>query len=206
MIHQPIDKCALKIIAIVLVSALILSFLSCKTSKHITTSVVTVDSSYLKEKIDSVHVLLEEKSRLESTIKELQYAGVVFDSSKCPPSQFVIDKNCNVDSILRILDEYKNTVKIYADGTIEAQGKLKSAYYTKNKLTQTISELTNTIDSLRKMKQTKSIAYKTTIATVDKEVKRSFFSQWWMWLIVFVAGCYIDRRSLSKIKLFKLKK
>jgi len=206
MIHQPIDKCALKIIAIVLVSALILSFLSCKTSKHITTSVATVDSSVLKEKIDSLHLLITELYRLQSEIKELQYAGVVFDSSQCPPTQFVIDKNCNVDSIMRILDSYRNRVKILADGTIEAEGKLKSAFYTKDKLTRTIAELQRTIDSLHNVKQAEKIDYKQKIVTVYREVKRSFFSQWWMWLIVFVAGCYIDRIGLSKIKLFKLKK
>jgi hypothetical protein len=190
------------ILIAVLIAAIIFALsLGCATNKHIISTTNNKDSSAIIEKMDSIRVLKQENERLTSEIHELQYAGVVFDSSRCPPSIITIDKNCNVDSILAILDEYKNKVKVYADGTIEAQGRLKSAYYSKDKLTTFIIELQRINDSLKLAKQKEIVKVITETKTVDRAVKRKFMTGWYMWLLFFILG-YFGKQIFAYAKTF----
>lgn len=180
---------------------LMILIFSCTSTKNVATKHETIDSTAFNEKSDSIRNLRIENQRLTQEIHELQYAGVVFDSSRCPPSIINVPKDCNVDSILALLDMFKNKVKIYADGTIEAEGKLKSAYYSKDKLTKVIVELQRVNDSLRLVKAKTETIVKTDIITKEKKVKRSVFTMWWLLLIGFIGGWYIRHRFGTIFKL-----
>lgn len=179
--------------------ALMILAASCSTNKQVTSSSKTVDSTVLNEKDSMIRVLEQENQRLTSEIHELQYAGVTFDSSLCPPSVINVPEDCNVDSILALLSYEKNRVKIYADGTIEAEGKLRSAYYSKDKLSRFIVELQRINDSLRQVKQKTETRYVTNTVTVEKKVKRKFFNSPFLWLVIGLVGGYTVRSRFGKI-------
>lgn len=161
---------------------LLILLIGCSTTKDISKSEQTTNQ--LQEKIDSIHYLNSELATLTSTIIELQYAGVTFDSSRCPPSIINVPQNCNVDSILALLSVEKNKVKIYANGTIEAEGKLKSAYYSKDKLTQFIQSLQKQVDSLRLVKDKTQYITATKTVTKHKETR----PLWWLYVVFFAGG------------------
>jgi hypothetical protein len=192
------------IIYILLFGLTMLLLFSCTSTKNVATKHETIDSTALNEKSDSIRVLLSEVYRLTQEIHELQYAGVVFDSSRCPPSIINVPKDCNVDSIMALLDLYKNKVTIYADGKIEAEGKLKSAYYTKDKLSKMIAELQHINDSLRLVKAKTETIVKTEIVEKEKKVKRRFLTMWWLYLIFFCGGWYVRHRFGNILSFIKL--
>lgn len=183
------------LIAILVLLGLVLLMVlyGCNSNRHINKTTDTTLSEILKEKEDSIRLLINETNSLQAFIHELVFGGVVFDSSGCPPATVVVPPNCKLDSILSVLDLYKDKVKIYADGTIEAEGKLKSAYYTKNLLSKTIEQQKKTIDSLVQVKQKELVSEITNTVTVQKDTKWKVGTNWWIWLIFFIAGfalCY----------------
>lgn len=197
---KPITTLDKILLSIIYATALILAF-SCTTTKHIATNRTTIDSTVLNEKSDSIRNLQIENQRLSQEIHELQYAGVVFDSARCPPSVINVPEDCNVDSLLMLLSIYQNKVKILADGTIEAQGKIKSAYYTKDKLSKVIAELQRVNDSLKVVKAKTETVVKTEVVTKEKKVKRSFLNMWWLYLIFFIGGWVVRHRYGTIFKL-----
>jgi len=142
--------CLLAIIVILLIGAM-----SCSSSKNISTTNRQVDNTVINEKDSIIQLQITEIERLTAEIRELQYAGVTFDNDSGQHPVILIEKgiDCNVDSIMAIMDIYKNKVKISADGTIQAEGKLKSAYYSRDKLSRFIVELQHRYDSLSEVKQ-----------------------------------------------------
>ena len=188
------------IIAFCILILLILALLtaSCTVKKSLTKSKILTDSTALHEKIDSIRLLKIVNEKLTAEIHEMQFAGVIFDSSRCPPAVINIPANCNADSVMKILESYKDKVKIYADGTIEAQGKLKSAYYSKDKLSQVISELKKENDSLALVKQKELVKVVTDKQYITKKVKRSFSL---IWLLIGAAAGFVlrDPKGILKI-------
>ena len=141
---------------------------SCTSTKHVTKERVSVDSLRFENLADSVRMLTLENEKLQEEIRELVYSGVVFDTT-------------------RITDTVINTVIIRPDGSIEATGRIKSAYSTIDKLTKTIKELSRINDSLRLVKNQVRTEVKYVKETKDKEVKRVLFP-WYLLVIAAAAG------------------
>lgn len=177
------------LILVIIIMVLLLLATACSTQKHIVSTKATVDSTAINEKDSIIRVLTQDNQRLTSEIHELQYAGVTFDTSGQHPVYIIEgEAACNVDSILALLHDANNKVKIYADGTIEANGRLKSAYYSKDKANRFIIELQRINDSLRAVKQKEEIRYITNTVTVDRQVKRSLLNFWWLFMIGFISA------------------
>ena len=175
---------------LIVIILILLLATACTTQKHIVSTKATVDSTAINEKDSIIRVLVQDNQRLTSEIHELQYAGVTFDTSGQHPMYIIEGEECNADSILALLHNANNKVKIYADGTIEAQGKLKSAFYSRDKLNRFILELQRINDSLRAVKQKEEVRYITNTVTVDRKVKRSPLIFWWLFAAGF-ASCFI---------------
>jgi len=180
----------------------------CGTEKKLLRQRVKQDSSTITELQTEVKLTKQENSRLESELKQAQYASVIFDSTPCPPVNppaIYVDSRCNVDSVKNSLQTYystlwQNRVKVLSDGTIEAQGRLKSATYTNTLLHKVISERDIRIDSfssaLAKEKQNK----KTVEIVKDKWKKTAF--PWWLLIAAAVFGYIIHWRFGYQLKLF----
>lgn len=173
---------------------------SCRSTKDTHKNIETVDITKVRDLIDSFELYKSEYLKLSAEIRELQYSGVVFDSSRCPPPVINVPKDCNVDSILQLLSMLRDKVKIFSDGTIEAEGKLKSAYYSKDKLNRVITELQRINDSLRVVKQKENIKYVEKIVEVDKKKKSTFLNQWWLFPAGFITCLFVVYRK----KIFQL--
>lgn len=166
---------------IIIIAVLLMCILGCSVNKNKTQTNTQTVSQLLKEKEDSLRVLRSENELLMQQIRELTYAGITFDTSDCPETSYVIPKDCNVDSILRILDRYRDQVKLYADGTIEINAKLKGITYTKERLENKIQQIERSFDSLLKVKQKENYYTVTKTVTKEKEVKRGFH---WLWALL----------------------
>lgn len=175
------------IAAIIVIAAAILiaiAFSSCNTSKHTQQSMVSFDSSYLKEQQDSVRVLKTENERLQSEIDEMTYAGVQFDTL------FIAGKN---DTII-------NTVTITKEGDIKATGNILSAYVSKSVLTKIVNEKQATVDSLSKALDTEKKNIKTIVETKEVEKKVKVLPGWiWFLVVIGVIGWeYLRRLPIIK--------
>lgn len=195
---------------LVLLLAFALMFLlsSCVSTKDVAKSTEQIMSERIVELTDSSRVLQSEISRLTSEIRELQYSGVVFDVSRCPQIHFPEGiALMNKDSIQRLINDLNNAisqqtnrVSILADGTIQAEGKLKSASVTKDKLIKTVQELQHTIEALRLVKQKEKQTVITKTVTITKH-KRTV-PLWWLYVICFGLGYFVCYRFNSRIDTF----
>lgn len=151
-----------------MICMMVLGWCSCTTTKQVTKERVIVDSSRVENLVDSVKMLTLDIEKLQSEIRELVYSGVIFDTT-------------------RVTDTVTNTVVIRPDGSIEATGRIKSAYSKIDKLTKTIRELSRINDSLRLVKQQVRTETKYVRESKDKEVKRTLFP-WYLLVIAAAAG------------------
>ena len=190
---------------IVILTIILLS--GCGTEKKLLRQKVKQDSSTITELQQEVRLSKQENSRLESELKQAQYAGVIFDSTPCPPVNPIInvDDRCNVDSVRNALQAYygslwQNKVKVLSDGSIEAQGRLKSATYTNTLLQKVISERDSRIDSFATVlaKEKKNVK---TVEVVRDKWKKTSLPLWWL-IVAFVAGAVVWARFGYQIKLF----
>lgn len=190
---------------IVILSIIMLS--GCGTEKKLLRQKVKQDSSTITELQQEVRLSKQENSRLESELKQAQYAGVIFDSTPCPPVNPIInvDSRCNVDSVRNALQAYygslwQNKVKVLSDGTIEAQGRLKSATYTLLTQQRLIAAQKNTIDSFSTAlaKEKKNVK---TVEVVRDKWKKTSLPLWWL-IVAFVAGAVVWARFGYQIRLF----
>jgi outer membrane murein-binding lipoprotein Lpp len=190
---------------IVILTIIMLS--GCGTEKKLLRQKVKQDSSTITELQQEVRLSKQENSRLESELKQAQYSGVIFDSTPCPPVNPIInvDDRCNVDSVRNALQAYygslwQNKVKVLSDGTIEAQGRLKSATYTLLTQQRLIAAQKNTIDSFSTAlaKEKKNVK---TVEVVRDKWKKTSLPLWWL-IVAFVAGAVVWARFGYQIKLF----
>lgn len=179
----------------------------CGTEKKLLRQRVKQDSSTITELQTEVKLTKQENSRLESELKQAQYASVIFDSTPCPPVNPIInvDSRCNVDSVRNALQAYygslwQNRVKVLSDGSIEAQGRLRSATYTNTLLHKVISERDSRIDSFATALSEEKKNVKTVEVVRDKWKKTSL-PLWWL-IVAFVAGAVVWARFGYQIRLF----
>lgn len=201
------SKAIMWIFAVLAAIMLLLLLSGCGTEKKLLRQKVKADSTVIRNLQTDVKLIREEVTRLESELKQAQYSGVIFDSTPCPPVNPIInvDDRCNVDSVRNALQAYygslwQNRVKVLSDGSIEAQGRLRSATYTNTLLHKVISERDIRIDSfssaLAKEKQNK----KTVEIVKDKWKKTAF--PWWLLIAAAVFGYIIHWRFGYQLKLF----
>ena len=155
------------LIAITLAVLAMLAVSGCNSQKHITEN--RFDSTWTKNVQDSNRLLRQEVEKLTGDIQQLIYAGVYFDT--------VYLKGDTVR------DTITNTVVIKTDGSIEAKGRISSAYVSKNTMLKLVAEKQKTIDSF-------SLALsneKMNVKTVDRVVtKKTSFIPLYMFLIIAV--------------------
>lgn len=158
---------------------MLLGWCSCTTTKKGTKTSEKIDSSRLENLVDSIRLLTLENEKLQSELRESIYSGVQFEEEG-PYST----KPCDSTKI------EPNKVTIRPDGSIEATGRIKSAYSTIDKLTKTIKELYRINDSLRLVKQQVKTETKYVKDTKEKEVKRELFP-WYLLVIAGAAAVFI---------------
>jgi competence protein ComGC len=155
------------LIALVLAVLLILAVSGCNSQKHIIES--RFDSTWTKNVQDSNKLLRHEVEKLTEDIQQLIYAGVYFDTVWLKGDT--------------VRDTITNTVVIKTDGSIEAKGRISSAYVSKNTMLKLVAEKQKTIDSF-------SLALsneKMNVKTVDRVVtKKTSFIPLYMFLIIAV--------------------
>lgn len=181
---------------------------SCTSEKKLLREKSKTDSSTISNLQTENRSLKQENTRLESELKQAQYAGVVFDTTPCPPVNplaIIVDEHCNVDSVKAALESYysglfQSKVKVYADGRIEAQGRLKSANYTLLMQQRIIAERDTRIDSFATALATEKKKEKTATGNVDKYKKRAY--PWWLLFVGIVIGCILWQRFGYQITLF----
>lgn len=201
------SKAIMWIFAVLAAIMLLLLLSGCGTEKKLLRQKVKADSTVIRNLQTDVRLSREEVVRLESELKQAQYSGVVFDSTPCPPVNPIInvDSRCNVDSVKNELQAYysslwQNRVKVLSDGSIEAQGRLKSATYTNTLLHKVISERDSRIDSFATALSEEKKNVKTVEVVRDKWKKTSL-PLWWL-IVAFVAGAVVWARFGYQIKLF----
>lgn len=173
----------------------ILLFLSsCKTIREVEKVVV---------KEDSISRVTVERLRMDSLLmvqthrKELELAKksqVVFDND-C--DTIIIEAGVSADSVAKIIEANKSTIRYYKDGSYAITGKLTSLNTEYNKLyaerdslgvayVGLLKELEDTTTELHKVRQEKSI------------VKTRTVLPWWIWLITLPAllfGYWIKKKA-----------
>lgn len=201
------SKAIMWIFAVLAAIMLLLLLSGCGTEKKLLRQKVKADSTVIRNLQTDVRLSREEVVRLESELKQAQYSGVIFDSTPCPPVNPIInvDDRCNVDSVRNALQAYygslwQNKVKVLSDGTIEAQGRLKSATYTLLTQQRLIAAQKNTIDSFSTAlaKEKKNVK---TVEVVRDKWKKTSLPLWWL-IVAFVAGAVVWARFGYQIKLF----
>ena len=201
------SKAIMWIFAVLAAIMLLLLLSGCGTEKKLLRQKVKADSTVIRNLQTDVRLSREEVVRIESELKQAQYSGVVFDSTPCPPVNPIInvDDRCNVDSVRNALQAYygslwQNKVKVLSDGTIEAQGRLKSATYTLLTQQRLIAAQKNTIDSFSTAlaKEKKNVK---TVEVVRDKWKKTSLPLWWL-IVAFVAGAVVWARFGYQIKLF----
>jgi cell division protein FtsL len=185
--------------------ALFLAFSSCTSStKHFNKSKTFVDSSYIHELESRLRSLSIENEHLQKTINELQYSSVVFETDTSCNEELraaLIKAGINADSLIGTMNSLKNKVKFYADGSFEAEGKLKNATFQKNKVQELNYQLKKENDSLSEVKQ-KVIAVKTARTILkEKTVKKK---TWWLFFLTLglITGCLVWDKFGARIKKF----
>ncbi len=175
---------ALVIIVLILVS----SCSSMKKSQGYTKDVY--DSLYAAELEQRIKVLEIENGELTSRVNELEFLGVDFNPN-CDSilKNALLKAGCNTDSINAILIAYKSKIKVYADGSMEAEGFIRSLKHSKQKNEEIISRYQHEIDSLKEVKQ-REINHLQTV-TVTKTVTKKRGIYWWLWVLIGYGICIV---------------
>lgn len=178
-------KLLIPVIAIAMLS-------SCHVSRNVSTAHQTVDS-VAKSSYDSLqHVYEATVAFYEKITHDSTTTDVVFENDPCP----------NIDSIYAILDsagkvrfevmlkdqqikELKNKLKVNADGSFEAEGRIKSYRTTAEKYINENASLRHEKDSLNRVIKSKEDQLSKVSDTKTIVVKKTFIP-WWLWLIIGV--------------------
>jgi hypothetical protein len=190
-------------------------FAGCTSTKNLEKQKEEVRIKQTRELIDSLDFYKKEVLRIESELRESEYNTVTFDSTKCPEvhipdcpgmanndtvQKLILDLN----SAINKMNLMENKIKTYADGSVEASGRIKMFKRENEKLSRFTIEQQKIIDSLRSIKQ-KDVAVVETVKEEKKLDKKTSWGLWWLWLLI---GFSIhDALSMKKgfvYSLFKL--
>jgi hypothetical protein len=177
---------------------------SCKTSKVITRTLLETDSTSIVERDrlrkDSTAMVATHKKEIEI----IKNTGITFQP-KC--DTFIIDGHCNVDSIMKVVNALKNSVKINKDGSIEANGNLMSAYSNIQDLSRENDSLGSVYVSLQK-DYVDSVTQLHTLRSNESIVKKSkpggIFTWWWLFPFGVLVGIVLHWYLAKKFTLPKI--
>lgn len=177
-----------------LIPLLIIIAASCTTTKEVVKTVTnTVTDSTAVRQRDSLYERIGLNIlKHEEEIKALKNTGIVF--SDC--DTVIIDESCNVDSILTVLAKVRNKVKILADGSIEAEGRIRSAYSNSESLRQYNFELEQKVTELSQVKDSLAVELEkvTATKTTTKDVDRGFPV---FWSVLFLIIGFLLRHFIT---------
>ena len=211
------NKLKLTLIITVAIILIVAVLSSCKTSRQFSSVTNNSDSLEIAIKSDSIRFLTLELFKVTEKIKELESTGVTFDPTKCPDiPEIPIPVNCDADSLKAALTKansliaklnaynqnLSNKVKIYADGTIEYEGKISAANYTKSKQQEYITEQRREIDSLKKVIVSTLSQNSQSDETVNKTSKTKVGVPLLLFALCFVGGAFSWAYFGQRIKLF----
>lgn len=164
---------------------------SCHVTRQATTTHINTDSIVIHVRDSSAEVLRETSESFNEIIKQLTQSGVTFDNN-CPDLDAIrasldsigkvnFDLAVTKDSVIHALN---NKVHILADGSIEASGRVKAAFFSNSKLSEQLrlTELKN--DSLWRAIDTYKAELSKKEVLVIKTVTKTKFP---IWLLIIVA-------------------
>lgn len=175
--YQPPGCMVYGVVIAILLLSLITILTSCTSTKNISRSSSTTDSTVITELRDSVRVLKDVISFYETTIKNMDNTAIVFE----------------VDTLYRDTGRVvTNKVIVKSDGSIAAEGRIKSLNIEKLKEQQAKHYLETVVDSFAiELDKTKAeLSKKQEIKVVEKKVR---FIPWYVWLIIIPAWIFGDR-------------
>lgn len=153
--------------AVILILTSLVLFSSCTSTKNISRSSSTTDSTVITELRDSVRVLKDVISFYETTIKNMDNTAIVFE----------------VDTLYRDTGRVvTNKVIVKSDGSIAAEGRIKSLNIEKLKEQQAKHYLETVVDSFAiELDKTKAeLSKKQEIKVVEK---KTVVVPWYCYLI-----------------------
>jgi hypothetical protein len=134
----------------------------------------------------------------------MEYKGVVFETDTSCNEELraaLIMAGVNADSLIGTMNSLKNRVKFFADGSFEAEGRLKNVTWLKTKLEESNRELRRSVDSLAKVKEKEKVITITRTIFKEKSVKRKMMQLFFLTLGL-ISGCWFWNKFGEKIKLF----
>lgn len=177
-------------------------FSSCNTKKIQGYTKDVYDSLYVSELEEKIKVLEIENGELTARVNELEFFDVEFDNN-CDSilKAALLKSGCNTDSVNAILELYKSRIKTFSDGTVEAEGFIKSLRRSKQRNEELITKYQHTIDSLKSINK-KDVHWKQ-VVTIEKttKVKRGIY--WWVWFLIGYGVCILlpPQRAWNYIKM-----
>ena len=173
----------------------------CKTTKDLNKTTVITDNSRIQELEEESRMYQNEINELQRRINEMEYTGVVFDND-CDSiiKAALVRSGCNMDSINSLLSVFRSRIKVYADGSAEYEGTIRSYTNQKSRYEELLTRNEKTIDSLKILKEKVQTVTHTVTNTKTVYKKKSFLSQWWLWLIFFLGGLVLGFKLCWKYK------
>lgn len=191
-----------------LFAAYLLLFLSaCSTSKKTVHKEEINRDSIFQKQIDSLLQVQKETVIIyEKKWEEARKNKVEFDNP-CPTMPN-IDSSCNKDSLVQViraqdqlLQSMDNEVRLNADGSINAKGRIKYLNTEWTRSEQEKSFWQQKYDSLNKVHSEEKVQVVERVVTKDKQVTRWQLSLLFI-LIAFVAGCFFWNWKGNTLKQF----
>lgn len=164
-------------IFLILITSLFTLFASCRSSKQVIQSTSSTDSTVIRDLYDSINLYKNTVNFYEQVLQAKSDAEI----------EFYPDTNriTITDTTHYYILNPTNKLYVRPDGTIEAEGRIKSLNLSKIQQSQTISRQEETIDSFAvevdKLKA--ELSKKQEVKEVEKKIK---VLPWYVWLIVGV--------------------
>jgi hypothetical protein len=152
---------------------LLLLIISCRSTRHIETTISRTDSlsAHRLDSAAAVNRLLIES--YENLLQSKSATVVEFDTIYCPP---VVGFPTEI-----------NRIKVRPDGSIEAEGRIKSVSASNESLQSTISSLRDSVSQLVRLVKTDTAAVSRETKATVKDVKRNGIP-FRGWLIIGLLG------------------
>lgn len=175
--------------------------MSCHSTKNIQSSISVSDSTY-KDSSNYWQTLYQnEHTKYENVLKESSERGVVFQD--CPPAKIPDSVLLALDTAARLrlalwqsqqtINGLKNKIKINADGSIEVEGRIQSAYQKADSYSKQAYDLSTENSAIKRYNETLQGEVKTLKEQTSKVVvrKSGFMNFFWVGLIFVIIGIVI---------------